>query len=305
MPIDSADPRKPTRAPGKWPAVTLAIAVHVVFIAVLVFSIRWQNKKPEPVMAELYAPPTRTPTVETPVPPSVAKPVPKPAPKPEPSVEPRPAPKPLVKPAPPVEKPDPRAAEIALKAKQEEERRKREQAEVEKKEAEKKDTERREAERKRLDEQKRVAEARERQAREAEALKAQAERETQLRAQQQAERDAQIRAQQAERDAQLRAQQQQATARARALDEYIQRIRTKVRANVIEPGEIAGNPEAIFDVVQLPTGEIIDVKLRKSSGLRAYDDAVQRAILKSSPLPRPTQPDLWERVLTLTFRPRE
>ena len=72
---------------------------------------------------------------------------------------------------------------------------------------------------------------------------------------------------------------------------------------MILPPELAGNPEAIFDVVQLPTGEIIDVTLRKSSGVRAYDDAVQRAILKSSPLPRPDRPDLFQRTLTLKFRP--
>ena len=65
------------------------------------------------------------------------------------------------------------------------------------------------------------------------------------------------------------------------------RIQAKVEGNVILPPDMPGNPEAIFDVVQLPTGEIIDVQLRKSSGVRAYDDAVQRAILKSSPLPRP------------------
>jgi colicin import membrane protein len=33
---------------------------------------------------------------------------------------------------------------------------------------------------------------------------------------------------------------------------------------VILPPELPGNPEAIFEVVQLPTGEIIDVQLRKS-----------------------------------------
>jgi len=55
----------------------------------------------------------------------------------------------------------------------------------------------------------------------------------------------------------------------------------------------------------LPTGEIIDVKLRKSSGVRAYDDAVQRAILKSSPLPRPERPEIFQRSLTLKFRPTD
>ena len=69
------------------------------------------------------------------------------------------------------------------------------------------------------------------------------------------------------------------------------------------PPDIPGNPEAIFDVVQLPTGEIIDAQLRKSSGVRAYDDAVQRAILKSSPLPKPETLELFQRSLTLRFRP--
>jgi len=37
--------------------------------------------------------------------------------------------------------------------------------------------------------------------------------------------------------------------------------------------------------------------------VRAYDDAVQRAILKSTPLPRPDRADLFQRALTLRFRP--
>jgi len=45
------------------------------------------------------------------------------------------------------------------------------------------------------------------------------------------------------------------------------------------------------------------VQLRKSSGTRAYDDAVQRAILKSSPLPRPERAEIFTRALTLKFRP--
>ena len=74
---------------------------------------------------------------------------------------------------------------------------------------------------------------------------------------------------------------------------------------MVLPPDMTGNPEAIFEVVQLPTGEIIDAVLRKSSGVRAYDDAVQRAIIKSSPLPRPERPDLFQRTLTLKFRPQD
>ena len=87
--------------------------------------------------------------------------------------------------------------------------------------------------------------------------------------------------------------------------DYVRRIQSKVRGNVVLPPDIPGNPEAIFDVVQLPTGEIIDAVLRKSSGVRAYDDAVQRAIVKSSPLPRPDRPELFQRTLTLKFRPQD
>jgi colicin import membrane protein len=109
---------------------------------------------------------------------------------------------------------------------------------------------------------------------------------------------------QAEQEARVRAEQAAAgAARNKAQLDWIDRVRSRIRGNIILPPDIPGNPEAIFDVVQLPTGEIIDVKLRKSSGVRAYDDAVQRAILKSSPLPKPAQADLFQRSLELRFRP--
>jgi colicin import membrane protein len=86
---------------------------------------------------------------------------------------------------------------------------------------------------------------------------------------------------------------------------YVDKIRSKIKANISLPLEIKGNPEAIFDVVQLPTGEVLTARLRKSSGHEAYDQAVERAILKSSPLPRPERPDQFRRELQLNFRPQE
>ena len=94
-------------------------------------------------------------------------------------------------------------------------------------------------------------------------------------------------------------------ARASALGEYIGRIQAKVRGNWILPQDLQGNPEAIFLVIQLPTGEVLSTKLLKSSGNPAYDDAVERAILKSSPLPLPSDRSLFNRELKLTFRPRD
>jgi colicin import membrane protein len=94
-----------------------------------------------------------------------------------------------------------------------------------------------------------------------------------------------------------------AAAAKRDSEAYKGRISAKIRSNIVLPPDIKGNPEAVFDVVQLPTGEILRADLRKSSGHRGYDDAVYRAILKSSPLPRPDRPELFVRSLELKFRP--
>ena len=286
-------PRAPARLSGRWPALLLAIVVNLAFIGILFFSIRWQSRPAAPITAELYGPSKAT-VAQAPAPPTPAPPPPEPVREPEPPpppvAKPEPAPPPpkaVPKPEPQAEKPDPHAAEIARKAKAEEERKAKEVAERERKEREKKEAEKREADKQKQDEQKKLAEARDRQARAAVELKAQAERER------------------AARDVQQKANAAEAAALSRAEVDYIRRIQAKVKGNVTLPPDLAGNPEAIFEVVQLPTGEIIDAVLRKSSGVRAYDEAVQRAIQKSSPLPRPDRPELFQRSLTLKFRPQD
>jgi len=267
------------RSAAKWIAGFLAIAVNLGFVLFLIFHVTWRNPPQESVAVELYAPSPPIEKIEAPktqpeLPPEPAPKVEPPKvepprvepPKLSPKVEP-PKPPPKVEPPPP----PPPKPEITLKEKQA-------KAERERKEREKLEAEKREADRKQ--QEKRLAEVRERQAREAEALRAQAERERKV-------------------------QQQVAlnAARTKADADYIRRIQSKIRGNVVLPPDMPGNPEAVFGVVQLPTGEIIDVQLEKSSGLRAYDEAVQRAILKSSPLPRPDNADLFRRNLTLKFRP--
>jgi colicin import membrane protein len=86
---------------------------------------------------------------------------------------------------------------------------------------------------------------------------------------------------------------------------YVDKIRTKIKANIVLPSDIKGNPEAIFDVIQIPSGDVIQVRLVKSSGHKLYDEAVERAIRKASPLPRPDRPEQFRRELELKFRPQE
>lgn len=96
---------------------------------------------------------------------------------------------------------------------------------------------------------------------------------------------------------------QATAARSKAMASYVGSIRAKIRGNIVAPPEVKGNPEAVFDVTQLPTGEIVTVRLKRSSGHAALDAAIERAILKSNPLPKPQQPELFERSLELHFRP--
>jgi len=98
-------------------------------------------------------------------------------------------------------------------------------------------------------------------------------------------------------------QRDAAAARASADAAYIGKLKAKIKSNIVLPSDIKGNPEAIFDVVQLPTGEVMSATLRKSSGNKAYDAAVERAILKSSPLPKPDRPEQFQRGLEIKFRP--
>lgn len=256
------------RATPKLLAGVLAVLVHAALVVFLIFGVSWQNRPPTPMVAELYAPPAPK---EAPPPPEPQKPPPKPEPRPEP-----------VKPPPAEEPPPPPAkADIELKQKLEKERLKQEQEAREKEKRERELEKKKQEELRKKQEEQKQAKIREAQAREAEALRQQEER---------------------ARQAALQAAQ---AARAKAFADYIQRISAKIRGNIVMPPDIPGNPEAVFEVLQLPTGEIIQVELRKSSGHKPYDEAVQRAILKSSPLPKAEPADLFQRALTLKFRPRE
>ncbi len=108
-------------------------------------------------------------------------------------------------------------------------------------------------------------------------------------------------------DAQRRLAAQQALAQAKLRNEYIERIRAKIRSKVVDLPNIQGNPEAEFDVVLIPGGEVLSAKLKRSSGNAAYDRAVERAIFSAQPLPLPPDPAMFRefRELNLKFRPQE
>ena len=97
----------------------------------------------------------------------------------------------------------------------------------------------------------------------------------------------------------------QFAARDRAMATWIDKIRNSIRQHIVMPPDVQGNPQAEVLVTLLPNYEVLEAKLVISSGHTAYDDAVLRAVLKASPLPKPDSAGLFERTLQLKFRPRD
>jgi colicin import membrane protein len=263
--------------PGVHSSAILAVLVHVLLFGVLFFGVRWQSRPPETVSVELWAPPPPPPPVveraeEKPAPVVAPAPPPKPEPKVEerkPDIAIRAKPEPKPKPEPVKPKPKPEPVPPKPKPKPEAVKPKPEPVKPVPQV------------RPRDDEmQKRM---REELALEQNALKIDRERQ----------------------DIKNQFAREQAAAQKSALSGYADKIKAKVRGNIVMPLDMKGNPEAVFVVIQLPTGEVLSAKLRKSSGHPGYDMAVERAILKSSPLPKPEKGELFERELILTFRPHD
>jgi colicin import membrane protein len=243
----------------------LALAVHVFLAAALMLGVRWQSRAPEVVTVELWQPPSAP--VARPEPPKVE--APKPAPPPPPPAKPEPR---IEKPdiavkAPPKPKPKPEPKPVPKP----EPKPKPKPAPVVKPAPPPPDETL------------------------AKQLLAQAlEREDRARA---AERERQALKDQLAREAQ--------SATDRALQTWVDKIRNQIRGNIVLPPGIQGNPEALVLVTLLPNYEVLDAKLVISSGHSAYDDAVLRAIIKSSPLPKPDTAGMFQRALELKFRPKD
>ncbi len=80
--------------PGAGWSAALAVLVHVLLFAVLLFGVQWQSRLPDAVEVELWA---QLPAIQS-APPVEVKPEPQPVLKLEPKLEPKPEPKAEAKP---------------------------------------------------------------------------------------------------------------------------------------------------------------------------------------------------------------
>lgn len=247
-----------SRPAPTFTAGALALGVHVLFALLLVFGVSWQTQPPAPVMVDLWEalPPARPP-----------RPEPPPEPAPQPEVAPPEQPEPVVK-----EPPSPQVPDIALEKKKAEAERLKELKATLAAEEKARAEEAKKAHDKELAEKKKR-----------ELLRQMDEEDLQRRVEDEARlaKQAEARAAAGKRQAEM----------ASIIGEYRDRISAKVRGHTRLPDNLVGNPEVRCLVKLLPTGEVKGVRVTKSSGNAAYDEAVVRAIEKSSPLPLPDDRD--------------
>ncbi len=99
---------------------------------------------------------------------------------------------------------------------------------------------------------------------------------------------------------------EQVAARGRVIKEFGDKIKSKITRNIVMPPGVPDSALAVFRVTLLPGGGVLSAEMMKSSGNAAYDNAVERAIYKSDPLPLPPDPAMFKdfRVLKLEFQPK-
>jgi colicin import membrane protein len=267
-----------------WKAGFYAVGVHAILLAAMLISFNWKAAHPVLNVTEVELwdkiPKTNPPVVQ-----------PEPKPVIEEKPEPKPEPKPMVE-----EKPKPEEPKVDI--------------ELEKK---KKELEQKKAEEEKLEQLKKQDELRKKEVEEKRKKLAQQMREEDLKEKAETKK---------EKDAALKKLQQEAlsedngaddkkassSANASLIGEYTEKIKAKIRGNVNKTLCGDGNPELRFEIGLLPTGELSGApSLVKSSGNSACDDAVERAITASQPLPLPDDASLKAQFknLKLKFRPND
>lgn len=310
----------PPAPPGMGRAWGVAGAAHLALFLALGLATAWKTQ-PQSLQAEAElwsaVPQAAAPRLQEPPPPPPA-----PEPKPEPPAK--------TKPPQPAPEPEPdnslRDAQIALEKKKLEDQKKKEAAERQRKALEKKKKEAEEkaekdkavkdkAAKDKAAEEKAAQEKKEQDKKKA-AEKAKADEKK--RQQEQAQKAKQDKEDDARADAlrQENLQRMQGMAGASggpnatgtALKSsgpsasYAGRLVGRIKPNINYPGETIGNPRAEVEVRVAPDGTITSRRIVQSSGNKAWDDAVLRAIDKTEILPKDTDGRVPP-FIVLGFRP--
>jgi len=292
----------PPPAQGLGRSLGLALVVHLLLLIALTWGINWPTDSTPAVEAELWSA----------LPKAAAPPPPPPAPEPTPEPPP-PPPAPKVKPTPPAPSRD---ADIAIAKQKKAEQEKKLEKELVKL---KKQTEQKEKalELQRQREKEKAQELRDKKELALKEQKGKDRNDKDLKALEATRAAQDERKLQAMRDENLRrmAGMAGATGSPNATGDALRasgpsasyggRIIARVKPNIVfNPDDVSGNPVAEVEVRTAPDGKIMSRKLIKSSGNKAWDEAVIKALDKTDTLPRDTDGTI-PTMMVLGFKPRD
>ena len=86
--------------------------------------------------------------------------------------------------------------------------------------------------------------------------------------------------------------------------QYIADIQSKVARHWIRPASARQGLSCKVVVNQIPGGEVINVRTTKCIGDDVFRRSVEAAVYKASPLPRPSDPGLFDREIVFNFKPQ-
>ena len=320
---DDRDQFAPPRPPARVRAIALAVLAHVLLVVALTWGVNWKTSTDQPaVQAELWAavPQQAAPRAEP-------EPQPEPTPTPTPPPEPVPVPTPAPPPPPPPRQaePDTREADLAIerekKRNEKEKKERQQQLEREKRERERKEEERRAQEKERLQKEKEKEKQREKE------RQKRLEKQKQLAEEKKRQEAEDKRKQEAIEKANAKAAEERHKENVRRMQglagatggekatgtaqrdsgpsgSYGGRVAAAVKPNIVFTETVSGNPEAEVEVRTAPDGTITYRKLLKSSGNKAWDEAVLRALDKTERLPRDVDGRVPSR-FPIGFRPKD
>ena len=273
------------KTPGRLRAIILAIAVHLVVVAIAVVAFRWPSE-PSPgadiVKAVAVDDTEKLKKQEAKRKKAAAK-------KKAEAKRKREEQK--------------RKAEAEHKRKDAEKKRLAEQKAKEEAARKRKEEEQRTAEERRLEEERRLLEEERRREEEEERQRQDAER--QLAESLEAEERERRKAAEAEER-----EREEAARKARALtaaEKYKLLIRQKVSRNWARPPGAQTGLQCTVRVRLVPSGDVLQVTVVKTSGDERFDRSVENAVYKASPLPLPEERDLFEyfREIEFIFNPED
>ena len=281
------------KEPGRWRAITLAAVVHVALLVFFWIGIDWQSETPVAVKAEIWDMQAKE-----------AAPLP-PKPEAEPTPQPKPEPKPVVKETPKAEPVPPPVAKVNI-ALEKEKKRKEQERKDRLAEEDKEKKLKQKAEQDKLDKlEKQLADKKIEQQKKTDADKKRKQElaDAALSEKRHAEEMRRLTGAVGSGGTGQAAKSQGS---GRADGAYADKIRAKIRSNTIfiVPDGLSGNPSAEYDVELLPDGSLRGLRLRKSSGLSGFDEAVKRAIERSQPFP-PDQSGSVPGRLTVVHKPKD